>query len=647
MRVRTTSGLPASLRSSAHVCAYPTELFVKRLLSALSCSAFLFLSSGCPKKVDLAKVESKAKPASNASERDWKSAKDSFEKNPVSSIATFEVFVSTYPQDPMVPAAYVYMARGYLAQQDYAKAKEVSTMATTMAAPRDKDLKKAAQYTTAMAEVGLGNGASQLDVLASLKDAFSDPAENAKVSLALGEAAASANQNRRALAAFSESYERSESQADKLYAVIRSQGLAPLLSIDEAIGLYNESPKDSLAAAALASRVASEFLSQGKATQAADVLSDTKASRVSFFGTDTIDGLSIKGADSRAIGAVLPLTGKTSRIGRLFLRGLFFAAEGAAKPGEASPYRLVIRDSGSTPEGAKAATEELAKLENVIAIIGPSDADEASAAAKAAQASNTPMISMSLSPNVTNQGDMIFWASVDNDLEARSLARYAAENKLTKVAILAPETAYGKSMAEAFAQEATDKGAKVVANVSYAEGATSWAKQIKTIKDAKPQAIFIPEGAKVLGAIAPALAASGLWSVAPGKKPPKGAGYQLLAPSPAISDKLLSDAGTTIEGALFATVFFSQDPKTKSFSVDFSNREKEPPTMFDAISYEAFLFVKGALQTGATSRGALRDTLQTGSFDGLSGSVAFGEDHRADRTLTMVRVNKGKFEAKK
>ena len=615
-------------------------------LRLASLSAFLFLAAACPKRVDLAKIETRAKPASNASERDWKSAKESFEKSPVSSIGTFEVFVSSYPQDPMVPAAYLYMARGRLAAQEFDKAKEAATQAATLADARDKDLKKAIQYATAMAEVGLGNGATQVDTLASLKDAFSDPAENAKVALALAEAASAANQLRRALAAFSESYERSENKADQFYAVMRAQALAPQLSAEEALSLYNEAPKDSLAAAALAPRIAAELLAQAKPTQAADVLSETKAARVAFFGTEAIDGLSIKGADSRAIGAVLPLTGKTARIGRLYLRGLFFAAEGAAKPGEPPPFRLVVRDSESTPEGAKAAAEELIKIENVIGLIGPSDTDEAKAAAKAAQASGTPMVSLSLSPSVTEQGDMIFWASVDNDLEARSLARYATSSKLMKVAIIAPDTTYGQSMAEAFAAEAKANGATIVAREKYAEGATTWDKQIKALKGAKPQAIFIPDGPKVLGALAPALAAGGLWSIAPGKKPPKGLGFQLLAPSPGISSKLLSDAGAAIEGALFATVFFAEDPKTKSFSVDFTRRETEAPTMFDALAYEAFSYVKGGLQSGATSRGALRDAMQVGSFTALSGTVAFGEDHRADRTLTLVRVNKGKFEVK-
>jgi hypothetical protein len=331
-------------------------------LRLLPFCAFLFFSAACPKRVDLAKVDNRAKPASNASARDWKSAKDSFEKDPVSSIGTFEVFVSSYPQDPMVPAAYLYMARARLVAQEFDKAKEAATQAATLADNRDKDMKKAVAYTTALAEVGLGNAASQLDTLASLKDAFSDPAENAKVALALAEAAAAANQPRRALAAFSESYERSENKADKFYAVMRAQALAPQLVLADAQSLYNEATKDSLAAAALASRVATDLMSQGKPTQAADVLSETKNARVAFFGTDVIDGLSIKGADSRAIGAVLPLTGKTSRIGRLYLRGLFFAAEGAAKPGDPPPFRLVVRDSESTPEGAKSATEELAKL---------------------------------------------------------------------------------------------------------------------------------------------------------------------------------------------------------------------------------------------------------------------------------------------
>lgn len=607
----------------------------------------LLTSVACPKRLDLSKVETKAKPADAAAERDFKAAEESFTKDPVQSVATFEVFVASHPQDPMVPAAYLYIARGRLLEQNFTKAKEAAAQASSLANARDKKLLKEAQYTTALAEVGLGNGAAQLDTLASFKDAFTDPAENARAALALAEAASAAGQFRRSLAAFSEAYERSEAKADQFYALMQAQAIAPKLSSEDAQGLYKESDKDSLAAAVLASRVAADLVAQGSATKAADVLSETKAIRVALFGSDGVDGLSIKGADTRTIGAVLPLTGKTSRIGRLYLRGLFFAAQGAAKPGAPPPFRLVVRDSESTPEGAKIAVEELTKFEGVVGLIGPSDPEEARAAALAAQNNGTPMVSLSLTPAVTEQGDMIFWASIDNDLEARSLARYATSTKLTKVAVLAPETSYGQSMADAFVAEAKLLGASVVARESYAEGTTSWKKQIDNLKKAKPQAIFIPDGPKVLGALAPALAAGGLWSAPPGKKPPKGVGVQLLAPSPAIAPKLLSDAAETVEGMVFATEFFTDDPKTKSFSVDFTRREGEAPTIFDAVAYEAFSYLAAGLQGGATSRSALRDSLLTGSFPSLSGPVSFGDDRRADRTLTLVRVVKGRFEIKK
>src|SRR5262249_21966751 len=158
------------------------------------------------------------------------------------------------------------------------------------------------------------------------KDGFSDPAENARAALALGEAAYAAKETRRALSAFSEAYDRSENPSDQLYARERARALAAEIAPDAARALYNQAPKDGPAAAVLAPRIARDLMADSKESQAADVLSDTRAARLAILGTAEVEGLSVKGSDTQAIGAVIPLTGKTWRIGRLFLRGLFFAA---------------------------------------------------------------------------------------------------------------------------------------------------------------------------------------------------------------------------------------------------------------------------------------------------------------------------------
>lgn len=623
----------------------PTKtLWFRALLLGLG----LFLSaSGCTKKLDLARVD-QAKPADSAAKKEWEAARAAFEQNPQTSGGAFESFIAAHPKDPLVPAAYLFLSRARLASHDYSRAKEAAEQALALAPSKNGDIARAARYLSAAAKVGLGESAEALPVLAEFRDKFSDPAENARAALLLAEAAADLKETRRALVAFSEAYERSENPTDKLYAKLRAQALVPLLSSEDLRSLYDASEKDSLAAAVIAPRLAKELVFQGEEAKATDILSETRAARLVILGTDAVDGLTISGADARAIGAVLPLTGKTARIGRLFLRGLFFAAEGAARPGEKPPFRLVIRDSGSTAEGARAAVEELVKIEGVIGLIGPSDPEEARAAAKAAAALETPMLSLSLDPAVTEQGESIFWASVDNDLQARSLARYAVSKaRLSKVAVLSPDTPYGKSMATAFLEEAKSLGASVVAQETYPSGASSWDKQVKNLVRAKPQAIFIPDGPKALSGIAPALAAAGLWSRPVGQKAPRGNPVQLLAPNPAISLKLISDAGSTVEGAVFATEFFPEDPRVSAFRRDFSLREGESPTFFDAASYEAFLFLAEAISSGAVSRSALRQALAESSFSSLTGKVSFGSDRRADRTLTLVQVVGSRFEVLK
>jgi branched-chain amino acid transport system substrate-binding protein len=643
-RLRSTAPLRDTIRPARGGPAFAGALPpLIRLFAAL---VALLLMAGCPKKIDLTRVD-QVRGSDAAAERDWKLAKAAFEADPGVAAKNFEAFLLAHPKVPLVPVAQLYLARSRLASQDYAAAKEVAEK--LLATKTSQEVARAARYVKALADLGLGDARAALPVLSEYREAFSDPAENARAALALGEAAAQAGELRRAVAAFSEAYDRSELAADKLYAKTRAQALSQSLNAEEAKALYEAAPKDSLAAAVLAPRIARDLVAAGEERRATDVLSESRAARVEIFGTDAVEGLSLKASDPKVIGAVIPLSGKTFRIGRLFLRGLLFAAGGAARPGDPpAAFKLVIRDSQSSPEGAKAAVEELVKIEGVTGIVGPSDPDEARAAAKTAQELGTPMISLSLDPEVTSQGDAIFWASVDNNGQARSLARFAVERqKQRRVAILAPDTSYGRSLAAAFADEARAKGAEIVADERYAEGAVTWDKQIKALVKAKPDAIFIPDGPKALTGLAPALAAGGLWSRPPGKKPPKGRAVQILGTSPAIATKLLSDAGSSLDGAVFATEFFADDPRVKAFADEFSRREGEDPTFFDAAAYEAFTYLAQAIGGGAQGRAALKDALIASPFSSLSGEVRFGGDRRAVRDLTLVRVVGPNFEVVK
>jgi ABC-type branched-subunit amino acid transport system substrate-binding protein len=597
------------------------------------------LALGCPRRLDLTNPRESAAGSSQAA-TDWARARAEFDRAPSQSTPFFETYIQNYPSDPLVPLASLFLARSKLSQKDF----EGSLVAARLVSSQtvDTSLVLAAGYIQGLALLGLGRSAEALQLLPTYRDKFTDPEENARAALAIGEAASREKLPRQALSAFSEAYAKTASEGTRQYVVLRAREQAIVLSIEESLALYKEASTGSLLAAVLAPRVARHWYEQGQEKQAQDVLGETKAMRLVVFGSNAVEGVRGKSLETRTIGAVLPLTGKTSRIGRLFLRGLFFASQ---QQNGQEKLRLLVRDSGSTPEGARAAVDELVRTEGVIALVGPSDPGEAKAAAEQAQKYGVPMISLSLDPLVTEVGDAIFWSSIDNTGQAKTLADYAIQvAKFSRLAVLSPESSYGKTMAKAFVEAASEAGVTKVTQQTYPETETNFDKQFKELLKAKPQAVFIPDGIKNLSSIVPAMAAAGLWPVPLGKKPPRGTAVQLLAPSPAISPKLISQTDKTAEGAVLATEFFAENPVVESFGKEVLSREKESPKEFDAVAYEAFSILSQALTTDIQSRSQLQAVLREEEFFIFSGKISFGKERRAARKMTLVQIAGNRFE---
>ena len=108
--------------------------------------------------------------------------------------------------------------------------------------------------------------------------------------------------------------------------------------------------------------------------------------------------------------------------------------------------------------------------------------------------------------------------SAQSDARARALARLAVKQGARSVAVLAPDSAYGRNMAAAFVDEARKQGARIVADVRYPEASTTFIEPVRRVQQGSPEALFVPAPASQLQLIAPQLASSGVTRL-PGVKP--------------------------------------------------------------------------------------------------------------------------------
>jgi ABC-type branched-subunit amino acid transport system substrate-binding protein len=352
----------------------------------------------------------------------------------------------------------------------------------------------------------------------------------------------------------------------------------------------------------------------------------------------------------RAVGVLLPLSGRFATFGELVRRGMDLALEMHQEGGK-TPVRLLYRDTGADAAQSVQAVIELAEGERVLAIIGPLTGSDAQAAATQAQQLAIPLLALAQREGLPETGDHIFRESLTSRQQVKALVRYAMEERqLTSFAILSPENRLGREMVELFAREVADRGGRVVARQSYAENATDFRRPIKLLKGENPQApepaeaasqarplpfeaLFIPDDTDRIALIAPQLAFYGIERL------------PLLGTNGWNSSDLVRLAGRFVEGAVFVDGFYRYSPYP--FVQEFVNRyfEKygEEPSILEAKGYDAAgilltLLDRPDIRTRAELRLALA---QLRDYPGVTGATSFTPQGESEKVLFLLQVQNG------
>jgi branched-chain amino acid transport system substrate-binding protein len=377
--------------------------------------------------------------------------------------------------------------------------------------------------------------------------------------------------------------------------------------------------------------------------------------------------------DMKAIGCVLPLSGRYKGYGDQVLRGIGMAAQGSGAGH--SGIRLVVNDSGEDPATTAAAVRELALTEKVAAIIGPLSRQAAEAAAKEAQQLQIPIITLTQKREISQIGDYVFRDFLSNEQQVRDLAGYAVlDLGLRRFAILYPQDAYGSRLTQLFTDEVIHLGGEVRGAEAYDASQTDFANQIKSLlglgsshQKVRPsevglpgedtegpderveqeqsqgsgpeangavdfEAIFIPDGYEKVGLIAPQLAYYDLTEV------------KLLGTNLWNSPKLLEMAAPYLDGAVFVDGFFpdSHKPLTRRFVQTYQEVFGEMPGYPEAQGYDATRLVMAALgEPGVTNRQRLREALLAiRDLPGVEGMATMTPTREVQRESFFITIRK-------
>ncbi len=616
------------------------------LILALLCSSL----GGCPRPFDAAatpSVESKDPQANRA----FRQAKQQFDDGShVSAFRAFGAFLARFASDPLAPLARVYLGRIAVRQGNLAAAREHLAAVAGSGGKTSDAVTLLARYHLGLVEVRLGSYAAGQRWLLPLLEAAGDETRPA-VLVALARATEGLKDRLGAARRLDRLHAETTRETERLYARHNLERLVDLLSAAEARSVAASDKTSSLLFALTARRLIAESSARGDLDAAQRLRARSSEARTKH-GVGTV---APAGGEDGPIGLLVPFTGRFRSVGKLALAGAAFGAS-AFEAGKAEDSRqpaLVIRDSSRRP--AQIARELITRA-RVVALVGVLDPGHAAAVARVAREHRVPFLSLS-SAAPASAANTTLRLLPTNEQRAKLLARRVlARHRVTpkrgtpshgtppRVAIFAPDSRYGRTMARAFAAETTRGGGRVVTQRFYPTGIASFTAQAKALGRASFDTLFIPDSSRRLALIAPALALAGIWPTSPGAPPAKGRAIQLAATADGLSATLLDRAGRYVQGALLAPGFYP-DPNAAlngALVRRYQQAHGRAPGLVEAFACDGVGTVRAHLRQGARGRASLLAALRARAATGLTGKVRFSrQGRRADPPLIyQVRGSK-------
>ena len=398
------------------------------------------------------------------------------------------------------------------------------------------------------------------------------------------------------------------------------------------------------------------------------------------------------------LGIVLPLSGDLKGFADQALNGIALTLDLQNR----GSLLVEIKDSKGEPDAAADAVAELAQA-GAIAILGPLGLAEGPAAAARAQQLGIPLVSLSRAEGLTALGDYVFRDMPTSSAQARAVAEYAQRKLNVKgFGILHPDSPYGDEMSRYFWDALDATGAEVRAYEHYPRETTTFKPFIqsmvgRTVKDLEERqqyaeelkkileqikdpykrrkaaqqlrnaqapivdfdALFIPDSARTVRLVAPAIAAEDVITTGCDtkelevvKKTTKNEQLrtvQLLGTSLWDSPDLIderSGVARYVQCSIFVDVFFpnSERAATRKFVDDYGSAYHRAPGFLEAHAFDAAALIKKAVsERRPQTREALRDALagMQKPFEGAAGDTVFGKDREAQKPFFWLWVNRG------
>ena len=324
------------------------------------------------------------------------------------------------------------------------------------------------------------------------------------------------------------------------------------------------------------------------------------------------------GAGPVRVGLILPLTqnGAPSAVG-VSLRN---AAQLAIEESGMNDITLMIVDDHGKPDGAaQAAQAEIGAGAQVI--LGPLLAAEVREVGRVARAAGRPVIAFSTDESVASPG--VYLLSFLIESYSDRIAEFAASRGKKSFAILAPQSDYANVAVGEFQQAATRVGARVVTVARYNPGQPDSAVPEIAAVAKQIDALFIPEQADGMSAVATAMASSGVKT-------------QILGTGVWNDPRVLRLPA--LQGAWFSA---PDNAGFNAFAQRYKAKFNQDPLRLASLADDAVSLAAALARTKGDQAFSQNVLTNPSGFNGVDGVFRFRVDGPNDRGLAVMQISAG------
>jgi branched-chain amino acid transport system substrate-binding protein len=352
-------------------------------------------------------------------------------------------------------------------------------------------------------------------------------------------------------------------------------------------------------------------------------------------------------AEPVVIGALMAVTGPASFLGAPEARTLELVAEELNARGgiDGRPVKLVIKDTGGSPEKAVAMARQLVDEEQVFAIIGPATTGETMAVKGIAEEARVLLLSCAAAEVIVNPVLPHVFKVAPKDRDAAiTLFEQMKRMKVTRIGLLSSNTGFGKAGKEQVEKLAPGAGITVVASEVYDKAATDLTAEVTKLKAAGVEAILnwsiepaqsiVIKNARQIGFKGPIFQSHGFGNIQYAKA--AGAAAEgVIFPASRILVAEALPASHPQKGVLVA------------YKSGYEARFKEDISTFGGHAWDAFHLLVKAFKEGGGDRARTRAAIEnTRGFVGTAGIFSFSAtDHNGLGldAFELLTVKDGKF----